>query len=95
MSRRASCLTIIVVLSLCVPGCGLMKSTKQITAESMKSLKPRPTDYRDTTSESEDEWTSVGRTASSIRGIEKDNDPARKWLLSPKAISIERNLGIE
>lgn len=95
MSCRASWRTVIVVLSLCLPGCGLMKSAQQVTSESMKSLKPRPTDYRDTTSESEDEWTSVGRTASSVRGIEKDSDPARKWLLSPKALSIERNLGIE
>lgn len=95
MSCRASWLTVIVVLSLFAPGCGLMKSTKQVTAESMKSMKLRPTDYRDTTGESEDEWTSVGRTASSVRGIEKDNDPVRKLILSPKALSIERNLGIE
>lgn len=95
MLCRVGWLTVIVALSVCLPGCGLMRSTKQFTAESMKSLKPRPTDYRDTTGESEDEWTSVGRTASSVRGTEKDNDPFRKMILSPKALSIERNLGIE
>lgn len=61
----------------------------------MKSMKVQPNGYRDTTSETEDEWTSVGRTASTVRGIEKDEDPLRKWMLSPKAMSIERNLGIE
>lgn len=95
MALRASWLTVVLALSVCVPGCGLMRSAKQASAESMKSMKPRPTDYRDTTGESEDEWTSVGRTASSVRGIEKDNDPIRKLILSPKAMSIERNLGIE
>lgn len=95
MSYRAGWLTVIVALCVCLPGCGLMRSTKEVTRESMKSLKPRPTDYRDTTGETEDEWTSVGRTASSVRGTEKDNDPVRKMILSPKALSIERNLGIE
>ncbi len=95
MLCRVGWLTVIVALSVCLPGCGLMRSTKQFTAESMKSLKPRPTDYRDTTGESEDEWTSVGRTASSVRGTERDKDPVRKMILSPKALSIERNLGIE
>ena len=72
-----------------------MQSAKSVTRESMKSMKMRPNDYRDTTNESEDEWTSVGRTASTVRGTEKDEDPLRKWMLSPKAMSIERNLGIE
>ena len=95
MTRRLSGLWLVAVLCLVVPGCGLMQSAKNVTRESMKPLKLRPSDYRDTTNESGDEWTSVGRTASTVRGIEKDNDPLRKKLLSPKALSIERNLGIE
>ena len=95
MSFRASWLAVVVALSVCLPGCGLMRSAKQVTAESMKSMKPRPNDYRDTTNDAEDEWTSGGRTASTVRGTEKDNDPIRKMILSPKALSIERNLGIE
>lgn len=95
MSRRLNGLCLVAVLCLAVPGCGLMQSAKNVTRESMKPLKLRPSDYRDTTNESDDEWTSVGRTASIVRGVEKDNDPLRKKLLSPKALSIERNLGIE
>ena len=61
----------------------------------MKPLKLRPNDYRDTTNDAEDEWSSVGRTANTVRVVEKDNDPFRQWMLSPKARSIERNFGIE
>lgn len=72
-----------------------MQTAREVTRESMKPMKMRPNDYRDTTKDAEDEWTSVGRTASTVRGTEKDNDPIRKMIASPKALSIERNLGIE
>lgn len=95
MSSRHWLGLVVVTLGLGLPGCGLMQSAREVTKESMKSMKPRPTDYRDTTSDVEDDWTSVGRTASTMRGVEQDNDPVRKLILSPKALSIERNLGIE
>ena len=94
MSKRSGWLCAVIVV-LCVPGCGLMQSAKTFTRESIKSMKVSPNGYRDTTQEVEDEWTSVGRTASTVRGVEKDDDPLRKLMLSPKAISIERNLGIQ
>ncbi len=95
MTYRAGWLCALIIGGFCLPGCGLMQSAKSVARESMKPLKLRPNDYRDTTNESEDEWTSVGRTASTVRGMEKDNDPFRKLIASPKALSIERNLGIE
>lgn len=95
MIGRAGWLCVVLSVFVCVPGCGLMQATNSVTRESIKPFKPRPNDYRDPTTEVEDEWTSVGRTASTVRGVEKDNDPVRKWLLSPKAMSIERNLGID
>ncbi len=95
MSRRASLLCVLLAVAVCLPGCGLMQSARMMTRESMKSMKMRPNGYRDTTEEVEDEWTSVGRTANTVRGIEKDDDPLRKIMLSSKAMSIERNLGIE
>lgn len=95
MSCRTGWLAVVIALSVCLPGCGLMKSAQQVTAESMKVFKPRPTDYRDTTGDIDDEWTSVGRTASTVRGVESDRDPIRKLIHSPKALSIERNLGIQ
>ena len=94
MSKRTGWLYGLIVV-LCVPGCGVMQSARNVSRESMKSVKVSPNGYRDTTQEVEDEWTSVGRTASTVRGVEKDDDPLRKLMLSPKAISIERNLGIQ
>ena len=95
MSYRAGLLIALIVSGLCLPGCGLMQTTKSVTRESMKPLKLRPNDRRDTTNDTEDEWSSVGRTANTVRVVEKDNDPLRNLLLSPKARSIERNFGIE
>ena len=95
MSYRVGLLIGLIVCGLCLPGCGLMQTTKSITRESMKPLKLRPNDRRDTTNDTEDEWSSVGRTANTVRVVEKDSDPLRKYLLSPKARSIERNFGIE
>lgn len=95
MSRRASWLCVLLGVAVCMPGCGLMQSARMMTRESLKSMKARPNGYRDTTEEADDEWTSVGRTASTVRGVETDDDPLRKLMLSPKAMSIERNLGIQ
>ena len=96
MSRRVGWICGILMLGLCLPGCGLMGSAKSVTQDSVKSVKVRPGGYRDMTNEVEDEWTSVGRTASTMRGVEKEDDQwLRNLMFSPKAISIERNLGIE
>ncbi len=95
MLGRTGWFCVVLAIGVSVPGCGLMQTAKNVTRQTMKPLKMRPSDYRDTTQEVEDEWTSVGRTASTVRGVEKDDDPFRKLILSPKAMSIERNLGIE
>ena len=95
MLYRTGWLCVVLAVGVCGPGCGVMQTAKNVTRESMKPMKMRPSDYRDTTQEVEDEWTSVGRTASTVRAVEKDDDPFRKMLMSPKAMNIERNLGIE
>ena len=70
MSVRIACLCA-VMIGLCLPGCGLMQSAKSVSRESMKSMKMRPSDYRNPTEEKEDEWTDVGRTASAVRASRK------------------------
>ena len=86
-----------VASALCgmLAGCGMIETTKRATAESMRQLRPRPNDYRDTSSEAKDEWTSMGEVARSYRPSQKEDDPLRNVLLSPKARSIERNLGVD
>ncbi len=82
-------------LGVFVTGCGLVQTTKEVSHESMKMFRPKPNDYRDPTSETEDVFSELGKSAQSMRPAEKSNDPLRKILLSPKAQSIERNLGVE
>lgn len=86
---------IVTALLTNLAGCGLMQSAQTMTRESMSMMKPKPHDYRDSTDESRDEWTEFGESARAMRPAEKDNDPLRNWLSTPKARSIERNLGVE
>lgn len=76
-------------------GCGVMQSAQKATADSMKSMRPRGNDYRDTSDEASDEWSSMGGSSRALRPGQRENDPLRKWLLSPKAHSIEHNLGVD
>ncbi len=95
MLSRACRLFVAVVLLFGLIGCAVVESTKTVTRESMKSLKPRSGGYRDGTETTDDEWADLGESARAARSKETSDDPLRKWMLSPKAISIERNLGIE
>lgn len=41
------------------------------------------------------EWNDVGRRARADTMVEKENDPLRKFFVSPKAQDIERSLGVD
>ena len=88
-------LIVVAWLGVFATGCGLVQTTKEASRESLKMFRPKPNDYRDTTSEADDEWSEMGGSARAMRPTEKTNDPLRKILLSPKAQSIERNFGVE
>ena len=90
MSRRVCC-AIILALATTQPGCGLMQTARNATRESMQLMRPKPNDYRDMTQESDSEWNSVGDVVRGERTVSKGADS----LLSPKARSIERNLGVD
>ncbi len=95
MLSRTCRLLVAVALLFGLNGCAVVEATKTVTHESMKSLKPRSGGPRDGTENTDDEWADLGESARATRPKEKDDDPFRKWILSPKAMSIERNLGIE
>ena len=95
MLSRACRLLVAVALLFGQLGCAVVESTKTVTRESMKTMKPRSSDYRDGTEKTDDEWADLGESARAARPKERNDDPLRKWILSPKAISIERNLGID
>ena len=62
MSQQSCWLNLIVAVCLCAPGCGLVNSAKNVTRESMRSMKPNPNGYRDTTEETEALLNSIGLT---------------------------------
>ena len=95
MSRLLCRLSAVAIFSTLATGCGLVQTTKEASRDSMKMFRPKPDDYRNTTEEAEDEWSRMGESARSMRPTEKNNDPLRNILLSPKARSIERNLGVD
>lgn len=60
------------------------------------SFKPNTGDYDDDTDEGDDAWIQqAGIEARGDRPLEKSTDPIRDMIMSPKARSIERNLGFE
>lgn len=93
--QMALCLALTTALSLTC-GCTLMQKSQEFTHESMRAFKPRTSDYRDFTDETDDQWAIAGKEGRADVPPEKDPDPwFKKWFMSPKARSIERNLGYE
>lgn len=77
-------------------GCALVDFTRQSTVNTLRMFKPRQTDYRDETEEEDDQWDFVGQEARGTQKRERDPDRWwRKWIMSEKARSIERNVGID
>ena len=84
-------LATILAATLCLQsGCALVEPMRA----SMKMFKPNSNDYRDGTDETEDNWSFVGTEARGERAMEK-NGPLERLMMSPKARSITRNVGIE
>lgn len=82
-------------LGLSLTGCELMHGGRELADETVRTLKPKSSDYRDTTEEESDEWAFVGRDARGNRPREQDPDPWwQRFVMSEKARSIESNLGI-
>jgi hypothetical protein len=73
-----------------------MKQGQELTRQSISALKPGGGDYRNAAEDESTEWDYVGKEA---RGhMEPIRDPDTLWreyIMSERARSIERNLGIE
>lgn len=78
-------------------GCAnVMKPLADINRETMQAFKPKPFDADWSGEDEIDQWSYVGEEARGDRPVEHDPDPWwQKWVMSSKARSIERNLGIE
>lgn len=78
-------------------GCAeVMKPITDLQYETMRAFKPKPFDSDWSGEDEVDQWSYVGEEARGDRVREHDVDPWwQKWVMSSKARSIERNLGID
>lgn len=81
-------------------GCGLFQMGQDISKASWRQFRPKTRDYADpvndpNSADYHDEWESVGSEGRGDQSFEKESDGLTKWISSPKARSIERNLGVE
>ena len=91
-----SLLAILLLLLIGSSGCTQTASIREMFTKSFDSSKPSHHDYDDGTDETDEGWIKeAGIEARGDRPLESENDPFRDLLMSPKARSIERNLGFE
>jgi hypothetical protein len=86
---------ILVFSVVAVPGCMIVDEVQEITRQSLKTLKPRASGYRNWNEEEGDGWEFVGKEGRGHQAMQQENDALIKKMQSAKARSIERNLGIE
>lgn len=76
-------------------GCALTSAAKEVADSGSETFKVDSRDYRDDSNSKDfgDEWGGVGKEARGATAREKEWDGLTKYMMSPKAMSIERNLG--
>jgi hypothetical protein len=96
--RLSSAALVWIVAVLPMTGCGIIQAGKDITRAGFRQFTPKTSDYADATDygqEEPDEWEFVGSEGRGGMQREKESDGLTKWISSPKARSIERNLGYD
>lgn len=84
------------VLAVAISGCSMVESPKSATRRMTRMFTPNPEDWDSEVNEDDQEWDFVGDEGRSDQSRERDPDPwFKKYLMSEKANSIERNLGID
>lgn len=80
---------------LCSSGCALGDLGKNIADSTVKMFKPTSRDYFDESDVGVDEWSQAGDEARGDQAKEHESDGLTKYMSSPKAQAIERNLGYD
>ncbi|MCE2793845.1 MAG: hypothetical protein ACK5TG_15280 [Planctomyces sp.] len=84
------------LLLLATTGCSLVESPKSASRRFTRMFTPNGRDWSDPAQEDNGEWDFVGDEGRAEFAREQDPDPwYGKHLMSDKARSIERNLGID
>ena len=77
-------------------GCSLVEHPKSAMRRMNRMFTPNPIDFDEQSDEDTGEWDFVGDEGRGDQTRERDPDPwFKKYLMSEKANSIERNLGID
>ena len=87
-------LAIVTGLAMLSSGCAVFQPAMEINDYVMKSLRPNPRGYRDSTEEENDEWAFVGKEGRGHQSGSEKRDWFDRNLKSAKARSIESNLGV-
>jgi hypothetical protein len=96
MSLKVRLLLLLAVLVTTTMGCHLVENPKSATRRMTRMFTPNPTDWDSKSAEDAGQWDFVGDEGRAEQVREKDPDPwFKKYLMSEKANSIERNLGID
>ena len=96
MIRLRLKLTLLYALILSTSGCSLVESPRSAMRRMTRMYSPNPDDWADGSEEESTEWDFVGDEGRADTKREKDPDQwYKKYLMSEKANSIERNLGYD
>lgn len=89
-------LTVLPLVVAGTSGCVLTDLFRESARETKRIYTPNPTDYRDMSEEADSEWDFVGEDGRGNQRREQDPDPWwKRWVMSERARSIERNLGYD
>lgn len=84
------------MLTVFSSGCSMIEHPKSAMRRMTRMMTPNPTDFDEQSDEDTGEWDFVGDEGRGDQTRERDPDPwFKKYLMSEKANSIERNLGID
>lgn len=95
--RQFFCIAVF-VFGTCQTGCSLLEESRDAVKSTFNTIRPKKGDYRNDNTDGplhSDEWGYVGDEARAGDIREKETDGLTKWVQSPKARDIERNLGID
>jgi hypothetical protein len=87
---------LILVLACLLSGCAMVEHPSSAMRRMKRMFTPNPNDWDSESAPDESEWDFVGEEGRGERDRELDPDPwFKRYLMSPQANSIERNLGID
>ena len=96
MIRCQLSLMVVCLMVVGFSGCSMVETPKLATHRMTRANSSNPNDRDSEASQDVEEWGAVGDEGRASQNRERDPDPwFKKYLMSKKANSIERNLGID